>query len=83
MSNADELWCVHVQGPDTVIAMPDKATAELRAGEWNAVVAASLARRAATPHDPVIHCEATRWPWSIDGHAKDLAKHGGNPEDFC
>lgn len=29
------LWCVHVQGPDTLIAQPSKAIAEQRAERWN------------------------------------------------
>lgn len=77
-----ELWCVHVQGPDTLIAQPSKEAAEQRATEWNKRIVA-IAAREPHPYDPQIECVATVWPWSDEGHALDLAKHNGEPEDIC
>ena len=77
-----ELWCVHVLGPDTVIAQPDKQTAEKRAGEWNAGIAKMQARDP-SQYDPKLECVVEPWPWTADGHAKELAEHGGKPEDIC
>jgi hypothetical protein len=74
---------VHVQGPDTLVAQPDRETAERRAAEQNAVIEKIMEAREPSPYDPMLHCVARPWPYTAKGHAEDLAKHGGNPEDWC
>ncbi len=71
----NDLWCIHVAGPDTVIPQPDKDTAVRRASEWNA----QMSDRA----QALICCRAMPWPYSRESHAASLAKHGGQPEDIC
>jgi hypothetical protein len=81
MSNG-ELWCIHVIGPDTLIAQPDFWTAAERAAKWSAGMVASH-QRDPSPYDPCMYCNVEPWPNSPIAHAKDLAEHGGNPEDIC
>ena len=73
-----QLTCVHVLGPDTLIAQPDMETAKRRAEEWNA----SFPKRR-VPNDIVFRCEVEPWPYSAKAHADDLAHHGGSPDDIC
>ena len=79
------LWCVHIQGPDSIIAMPDRETADKRAAEWNDMFTKMIA---GVPPDrrefyPTMKAEVIPYPYSAEGHAKQLAAHGGNPEDIC
>ncbi len=76
------LWCIHVQGPDSLIAQPDRETADKRAAEWQAGFDALMARDP-SPNDPVLKAAVIEWPGAADSHAEDLAEHGGNPEDIC
>jgi hypothetical protein len=77
-------WCVHVLGPDTVIAQPDEATARERAAKWQAGWDAYLAKRGdSSPNDPKITWQAAPWPHSPKAHARDLAEHGGDPKEHC
>lgn len=77
-----KLWAVHVQGPDTVIAQPNRECADSRAKHWNAFIEQRMSRDP-SPNDPVMRCEVVEWPHSANGHAEELAKHGGYPEDIC
>lgn len=81
---SDKLWCVHVLGPDSVIAQPDQVTAEARAKKWQEEWDAYLAKKNdASPNDPTITWQAEEWPWDAESHAEGLAEHGGEPEDHC
>ncbi|HKY40696.1 MAG TPA: hypothetical protein VJN18_32395 [Polyangiaceae bacterium] len=77
-----KLWAVHVQGPGTVIAQPNRECADRRAKHWNAVIEHRMSKDP-SPNDPVVRCEVIEWPHSAAGHAEELAKHGGYPEDIC
>ncbi len=78
------LWCVHVYGPDSVIAQPDQSTAEARAKKWQEAWDAYLAKKGdSSPFDPKITWVAEAWSGSAKSHAADLAEHGGEPEDHC
>ena len=76
------LWCVHVYGPDSLVAQPDFETAVARAKEQQDYIDSWYNDREVTEHDPIVFCWAEPWPWSEDRHAADLAEHGGNPEDW-
>lgn len=81
---ASTLWAVHVQGPDSLIAQPDKATAEQRADEWTRMAAQVRERAIAEGMDlPNLVCVAAPWPYDPASHAEELAEHGGNPDDIC
>lgn len=76
-----ELWCVHVEGPDSLIVQPDRETAERRAKKWNEGIAKSgVLNHENSPH---IHCKAIPWTGSAETHAASLAEHGGQPDDIC
>lgn len=76
----DKLWCVHVQGPDSLIAQPDEVTARRRADEWNAAIQSIVSKNT---YEPAVRCVATQWPYTAAQHAEDLAEHGGEPDDIC
>lgn len=68
------LWAVHVEGPDDVIPMPDRTTAEQAAARCNAGADAFRARPDYDPdHDAIWHAAVTPWPWDPEGHAEALA----------
>ena len=77
-----DLWCVHVMGPDSIIAQPDFWTAAERAHKWSATL---LERHRADPHpyDPCMFCNVEPYPYSPESHALGLAEHGGAPDDIC
>ncbi len=78
------LWCIHVLGPDSLIAQPDEATARERAAKWQAEWDAYLATKTdRSPYEPTITWQAEVWPLTSGAHARDLAEHGGEPEDHC
>lgn len=77
-----ELWAVHVLGPDTIFAMPDRATAEQRAAEWNDMFKTMLSRDA-SPNDPKLEAVVEPYPYAAATHAEALAEHGGNPKELC
>lgn len=79
------LWAVHVQGPDTIVAMPDKETAERRAKEWQEMsddLIASVDHTIRHLYSP-IKCVAIEWPYDADSHAFQVGEHDGNPTDVC
>jgi hypothetical protein len=73
-----ELWAVHIEGPDSMLAMPSKEEAEKRADELNAGYAqyaskpGRQAERLAKWHAVVVP-----WPGTAEGHAEELADEEG------
>jgi hypothetical protein len=66
----ENLWCLHVLGPDSVIPMPDKATAEREAAKVNEFAEVWKNRPDADPvTDPQMGGEAMVWPWEAERHA--------------
>lgn len=68
-------WCVHIVGPDDLIAMPDYATAERAAGRFNDWWKRYLEQRGETdgvglPESPAV---VRPWPYST-GHPEALAE---------
>lgn len=72
----DQLWCMHIAGPDDVHAAPDFWTAVAWSAELNAVLAKkALAEKWGDDEDmPPTQASAQPWPWSADLHAKSLAE---------
>jgi hypothetical protein len=66
-ANADlVLWCVHVLGPDDVLAAPSHEAAVVRARQMNQ----SLHRGG--PEDVLCFAYAAPWPHSKDAHSLNL-----------
>lgn len=69
--NADlTLWCVHVLGPDDVMAAPSHDAAVVRARELNKTIFSRISE----PNDILCFAYAAPWPHSQDAHAEDLEK---------
>lgn len=75
-----DLWALHVAGPDDVVPMPDRATAQARADEVNAIAAAYRARPDASPDDPPVSASVVPWDGTPEDHAESVAEHGGQYE---
>lgn len=73
---APELWCVHIIGPDDVIAYPDREAAEREATEINKGLQAMSAKHARDENWPhTTRAVAVLWPHSAQSHAVDLARN--------
>jgi hypothetical protein len=62
-------WCVHVLGPDDVMAAPSHDAAVVRAHEMNK----SLHGRVSSPDDVLCFAYAAPWPYSDEEHATAIA----------
>ena len=60
------LWCVHVLGPDDVLAAPSHDAAATHAREWNKV----LHSRVGSPDDVLCFAYAAPWPHTPEAHAE-------------
>jgi hypothetical protein len=68
-ANADlVLWCVHILGPDDVLAAPNHDAAVIHARVLNQ----SLHRRVNTPNDILCFAYAAPWPHSKESHAENV-----------
>jgi hypothetical protein len=68
-----ELWAIHVQGPDDIIAAADKASAEQRAKAINDWYAARTQEPDFDPRTyPRIHAAVIAWPYAGEAHAEAL-----------
>lgn len=68
-----ELWCVHVLGPDDVLACTDRAAAVRNAMHLNLATYPLHIQHAADRHYPVAWAVPAPWPHTAQGHAEDLA----------
>ena len=75
-----ELWAVHVEGPDDVVAMVDKESAEREAAAINAFWERYKQRPDASEHLPNVTASVIPWDGPAWQHAADLAEHGGRYE---
>ena len=75
-----ELWCMHIIGPDEVIAYPDKESAEREAALLNAALRRHNDERLADDNCPMLYAVAEAWPWDAKSHAEDLARNIRNME---
>ena len=62
------LWCVHVLGPDDVIAAPSHDAAVVHARELNK----TLFSWASKADDVLCFAYAAPWPHSAESHAKSV-----------
>ena len=68
-ANADlTLWCVHILGPDDVLAAPTHEAAVVRAKELNQAVH----RKVNAPDDILCFAYAAPWPHDAQSHADNL-----------
>lgn len=74
------LWAMHVAGPDDVVPMPDRATADTRAAEVNALAEWLRSRPTASPDDPHLSASVIEWDGTAAAHAKILATFGDRYE---
>lgn len=70
------LWAIHVEGPDDIVAMPDRATAEAKAAEVNAIAEMLRNRPTASELDPHLSAAVIEWPGTAVEHTADLATNG-------
>ncbi len=63
-------WCMHVLGPDEIIAMPDYKTA----CEQAELINQALNRRQRDENDPAIFCCAAPWNGTWAEHAAELVR---------
>ena len=74
-ANADLLlWCVHILGPDDVLAAPSHDAAATHAHELNK----HLHARVSTPNDVLCCAYAAPWPYSESSHAESVKKWVAN-----
>lgn len=68
----EQLWCLHVMGPDEVHPAPDRAMAQLWAVQWTVY----WHGRHPDPrrHDPVMSWVVAPWPHDAASHADGLTK---------
>ena len=70
-----DLWCVHILGPDDVIAYPDRASAEHDATLINEAMAQHVARNPPADSWPLLRAAVELWPHNAESHAEDLARN--------
>lgn len=70
----DQLWCMHVIGPDDVYAAPDQQTAQAWADDLNASIARRMSEMEPDEDTPSVRAVAAEWPWSPEVHAANLAE---------
>lgn len=65
-----ELWCLHIEGPDDVLAAPSREAAQEaaeRLQQW-------LDARPKHELDPLVRCVVEPWPHSELLHTQDLKR---------
>ena len=71
-------WCLHVRGPDDIVAMPSYQAALDLADWFTAVDRANIGDDMA----PLFAAVPCLWPGSAEGHAADLARDNGYPKNY-
>lgn len=71
-----QLWAVHVEGPDDIIACADRAEADERAAGINAAYESFSKRPDASELDGRWHATVIPWPadWPAEDHAEEVAR---------
>lgn len=70
---AEELWAVHVEGPDDVLAMRSRTDAETHAQLINDMYEKFRNRPDHSELDGRWHAVVVPWPYDAVGHAESLA----------
>jgi hypothetical protein len=63
----EKLWCVHIEGPDDLVAAPSKELAEEAAKHMNAHFSQNFV-------DPILRAVVIEWIHSPESHASCLPK---------
>jgi hypothetical protein len=71
--NAD-LWAVHIQGPDDILAVPDYVTAVQVADRFNGYWRSKIEKSGITENDPRPWAEPIKWSGSIEQHTARAVK---------
>lgn len=75
---ANELWCVHVIGPDDIFAFASWSAANDHAKALNAAIQRSRRKEEDSGADmtnwPEIYAAVEAWSHSAESHAEDLAR---------
>jgi hypothetical protein len=66
----EELWCVHVSGPDDLHPAPSKEAAEVAV--WHLTRYWSQAGHPRHELDPVLSFAVEAWPYSAESHAEGV-----------
>jgi hypothetical protein len=75
MPTAPTLWALHVQGPDDIVAEPDRGSAERNAAQLNDWYESVTKRDDYDPEMfPRVHAEVIEWPFSPQAHVDALAE---------
>jgi hypothetical protein len=69
-----ELWAVHVEGPDDVIAAADRAEANTKAAEINQAWEEFRQRPDASENDPRWRAVVVPWTYGAAEHAEEIAR---------
>ncbi|MCC8396194.1 hypothetical protein LJ656_26755 [Paraburkholderia sp. MMS20-SJTR3] len=65
---SEQLWCVHIEGPDDFIAVESEQAARREASAINAY----LDGAGQDPRAPHVHATAVHWPYGATSHARAL-----------
>jgi hypothetical protein len=68
---SEQLWCVHIEGPDDFVATASREIAEQEAAAINAYVDSTRRTQSTTPA-PMAKASAVVWPYTEAGHARSL-----------
>ena len=77
---SDVLWCIHVYGPDDLIAQPSRDVAIERARTWAEAMRGVNELAATDLLTPAVGFGVEPWPYSAESHAEDLQKRDGKYE---
>jgi hypothetical protein len=69
-----ELWAVHIEGPDDIVAAADRHEADTKATEINAAYETFAKRPDASEFDVRWHANVVPWPFSTVDHVEEVAR---------
>ncbi len=78
----EQLWAVHVAGPDDLLPMFGRAAADELAAKINAIAAQIASRPDAHPLDPILRASVVAWDGSAEQHANLAAAFQAGGGDY-
>ncbi|ACC72858.1 hypothetical protein Bphy_3723 [Paraburkholderia phymatum STM815] len=69
---SEELWCVHIEGPDDFVATSSREAAEREASAINAYLDSAKGRLQERAPTRMVRASAAVWPYTAAGHARSL-----------
>ena len=67
----EQLWCVHIEGPDDFVATQSREIAEQEASAINAYLDSTSSTSSTRP-TRAVRASAVVWPYTSAGHARSL-----------